>query len=164
MDDVGELPPDLTRLLYALGPRKLVLLEGASDVAVFQGWYWDRRDVIEFFSPEVPQGTSGVQTLLARILARSTSPHPREYGIIDRDFRDDVEVEAVLADPSAHLFILRRYCIENYLLEPAAVAEEVRVLSGSNTPPPHSQTMEAELLQMCRRLHTMMCHFRNYLA
>lgn len=64
MDDVGELPPDLTRVLYALGSRRLVLLEGASDVAVFREWYRDRRDVIEFFSPEVPQGRSGVENLL----------------------------------------------------------------------------------------------------
>jgi hypothetical protein len=156
MDDVGELPPDLTRGLFNLGTRKLVLLEGASDVAVFREWYRDRRDVIEFFSPEVPQGGSGVQNLLNRILARSTSPTPREYGIIDRDFRDAAEVEAALADPNAHLFILRRYCLENYLLEPAAVAEEVRVLAGSNADTPSPQDMETALLQMCRSLHAMM--------
>ena len=156
MEDVEELPPDLTRLLYALGPRKLVLLEGASDVAVFREWYRDRLDAIAFFSPEVPQGRSGVENLLNRILARSTSPNPREYGIIDRDFREDAEVEAALTDPNTHLFILRRYCIENYLLEPAAVSEEVRVLSAPNTNVPDTQVMETELLQMCRRLHTMM--------
>jgi len=156
MDDVGELPPDLTRVLFNLGTRKLVLLEGASDVAVFREWYRDRRDVIEFFSPEVPQGGSGVQKLLNRILARSTSPTPREYGIIDRDFRDAAEVGGALADPNAHLFILRRYCLENYLLEPAAVAEEVRVLAGSNANTPNPQNMETNLLQMCRSLHTMM--------
>lgn len=155
MEDVGELPPDLTRVLFNLGTRKLVLLEGASDVAVLREWYQDRRDVVEFFSPEVPQGRRGVENLLNRILDRSTSPNPREYGIIDRDFREEAEVEAALADPDAHLFILRRYCIENYLLEPAAVAEELRVLSAPNaTPDP--QDMEAILLQMCRSLHMMM--------
>ncbi len=156
MDDVGELPPDLTRVLFELGPRKLVLLEGASDVAVFREWYRDRRDVVEFFSLETPQGVSGVKTLLARILAQSTSPNPREYGIIDRDFRSDAEVEKAIADPNAHLFILRRYCIENYLLEPVAVAEEVRVLSGADADAPNPQVMEAELLRLCRDLHTMM--------
>ena len=156
MDDVEELPPDLTRVLYALGPRRLVLLEGASDVAVFREWYRDRLDVIEFFSPEVPQGRSGVENLLNRILARSTSPNPREYGIVDRDFRDDAEVEAALTDPDNHLFILRRYCIENSLLEPAAVAEELRVLSGPNTDVLDSQDTENRLLQICRSLHTMM--------
>ena len=156
MDDVGELPPDLTRVLYALGSRRLVLLEGASDVAVFREWYRDRRDVIEFFSPEVPQGRSGVENLLNRILAQSTSPNPREYGIVDRDFREDAEVESVLADPNTRLFILRRYCIENYLLEPVAVAEELRVLSGSDAVIPNPQDTEIRLLQMCRNLHTMM--------
>ncbi len=156
MDDVGELPPDLTRVLFALGPRKLVLLEGASDVAVFREWYRDRRDVVEFFSLETPQGVSGVKILLARILAQSTSPNPREYGIIDRDFRSDAEVEEALANPNEHLFILRRYCIENYLLEPVAVAEEVRVLSGADADAPNPQVMEAELLGLCRDLHTMM--------
>jgi len=156
MDDIGELPPDLTRVLYALGSRKLVLLEGVSDVAVFREWYGDRRDVVEFFSPEVPRGRTGVEDLLARILARSTSLNPREYGIIDRDFRGDAEVEAALADPNAHLFILRRYCIENYLLEPAAVSEEVRVLSAPNANAPDSQVIEAALLHMCRSLHTLM--------
>lgn len=155
MDDVDELPSDLTKVLFALGSRKLVLLEGASDVAVFREWYGDRRDVVEFFSPEVPRGRTGVEDMLARILARSTSPNPREYGIIDRDFRDSAEVDAALANPDAHLFILRRYCIENYLLEPAAVSEEVRVLSSHNADAPSPQVIEAALLQMCRSLQTM---------
>lgn len=155
MEDVEELPPDLARTLFNLGARKLVLLEGASDVAVFREWYQDRRDVVEFFSPEVPRGRSGVENLLNRILARSTSPNPREYGIIDRDFREEAEVEAALADTYAHLFILRRYCIENYLLEPAAVAEELRVLSAPSATP-DSHAIELKMLQMCRSLHTMM--------
>ena len=156
MDDVGELPEDLTRVLYELGARKLVLLEGVSDVAAFREWYLDRRDVIEFFSPDVPQGGSGVRTLLARVLAQSTSANPREFGIVDRDFRSDAEVEASLSDAASHLFILRRYCIENYLLEPVAVTEEVRVLSGTNIDTPDLQTMEIALLGICRRLQTMM--------
>ena len=156
MDDIGELPADLVEVLFNLGSRKLVLLEGASDVAVFREWYRDRRDVIEFFSPKIPQGGTGVQALLARILARSVSKKPREYGIIDRDFREDAEIDAALADTATHLFILRRYCIENYLLEPAAVAEELRVLTRSYPNPPDLQNIEADLLQLCRNLHTMM--------
>lgn len=156
MADIGELPPDLTRVLYDLGPRKLVLLEGASDVAIFREWYRDRRDEVEFFAPEIPQGTTGVQTLLGRMLARSVSPNPREYGIIDRDFRNQAEVDAALADPNAHLFILGRYCIENYLLEPLAVSEEVRVLSGPDTIFLSAQDMKIRLLEMCRQLKTLM--------
>ena len=156
MDDVGELPPDLATVLFNLGSRKLVLLEGASDVAVFREWYRDRRDVLEFFSPEPPQGTTGVESLLARILARSASPNPREYGIVDRDFREQAEVEASLADPASHLFILTRYCIENYLLEPFAVFEELRVLSGLEFQAADPQSMEADLLRLCRELLSLM--------
>lgn len=156
MAEISELPPDLTRVLYDLGPRKLVLLEGISDVAIFREWYRDRRDQIEFFAPEVPQGTTGVRALFSRMLARSVSPNPREYGIVDRDFHDQAEVQAALADPEAHLFILGRYCIENYLLEPLAVSEEVRVLSGPNTISLSAQEMESRLLEMCRQLKTLM--------
>lgn len=58
---------------------------------------------------------------------------------------------------------MRRYSIENYLLEPAAVAEELRVLSGSDPAAPGAATLASDLLEMCRQLSLMMaanwlCH------
>lgn len=150
---IDALPPDLTKLLFELGPRKLVLVEGQSDRMVFREWYRDRLSEVEFFTPEVPQGESGVQKLLARVLALSTSPRPREFGIIDRDFRSDAEVEAPHNDPYGHLFVLRRYSIENYLLEPAVPAEEIRVLTGDERT---GDEMQNVLLHLCQDFCAMM--------
>ena len=46
------------------------------------------------------------------------------FGVVDRDFDDDAIVEQSLAQDS-HVCILRRYAVENYLLEPQAVADTV---------------------------------------
>jgi hypothetical protein len=121
---ITELPSDLTQVLFELGPRKLVLVEGATDRAIFREWYRERLGEVEFFAPDT-LGAKGVETLLAKVLALSPSAKPREFGIIDRDFRSEAEVEATYLDNDAHLFILRRYAIENYLLDPTVVAEEV---------------------------------------
>jgi len=46
------------------------------------------------------------------------------FGVVDRDFDDDTTVEQSLAQDS-HVCILRRYAVENYLLEPQALADTV---------------------------------------
>lgn len=46
------------------------------------------------------------------------------FGVVDRDFDDDETVEQSLAQ-EGRVCILRRYAVENYLLEPQAIADTV---------------------------------------
>lgn len=141
------LPDNLTRLLFDLGSRKLILVEGDDDVEVFRIWYRDRLSQVEFYPAE---GYSRVEAFLNEILDNSSTK--QAYALIDRDFRNETEVEAPLTDPEAHLFILRRYALENYLLEPIAVFEELRTYYGENFAIADSQAMEESLLNLCNQL------------
>ncbi len=149
---IKPLPPELTYLIFGLGPRKLVLVEGPDDVAVFREWYRrDGRSQIEFYPAG---GHDNVESYLNKIL--KTSATKRAYGIIDRDFRDEAEVKAKLANPNEHLFILRRYALENYLLEPAVVFEELRAYHGEKFAVADVKAMEQDLLDLCRQLKPIM--------
>ena len=48
-------------------------------------------------------------------------------GLLDRDFADDDQA-AASRETDSRLIIMQRYCIENYLLEPAIIATAVRQL------------------------------------
>lgn len=150
---ITELPSDLVKLLMELGPRKLVLVEGKTDRDIFRIWYRERLSEVEFFTPEVPRGGSGVVHLLNEVLAQSV--RGRAFGIIDRDFRDDSEIEAALQNPVARLFILRRYDIENYLFEPEAICEQLSIFPAAKQVP-SLEVMRSKLLEISRQLQTMM--------
>ena len=47
---VSGLPPDLTLLLFDLGTRRLVLVEGPSDRDTLREWYRDNLGEVEFYS------------------------------------------------------------------------------------------------------------------
>jgi hypothetical protein len=128
-----------------------VLVEGRDDREVFSEWYRDQLGDLYFYDAG---GDLSLERLLEECLALSI--HRRVYGIRDRDFRSDEEVQAALDDPSARLFILRRYAIENYLLEPAAVCEELRLFRGSGQSLPEPVEMATYLLEKCCQLRTAM--------
>jgi hypothetical protein len=52
---------------------------------------------------------------------------PTSFGLLDRDFATDEQV-ITSRDPTSRVAIMRRYAIENYLLEPTIIAEAVRQL------------------------------------
>jgi hypothetical protein len=152
MRTIKAPPPDLATVLFGLGPRILVLVEGESDQWVFNEWYRDRLGDVMFHSPG--GGVTGVQNRLQEALAQGH--RKRVYGIIDRDFRSGDEVSRRLADPDEHLFVLHRYAIENYLLEPEALHEELRLYYGNDYMVPDVATILIELLRLCRQLRTRM--------
>ncbi len=146
---VTKAPPvELAELLIELGPRRLVLVEGDTDLAAFNEWFLEREADLLFHVPS--GGGAGVRAFLQQALAASSTR--RVYGIIDRDFCTDAQVEACLADEASHLFILHRYCLENYLLEPDAIREELRVYYGAKFVVPNVNAIQSDLLQMCRNL------------
>jgi hypothetical protein len=148
---ISTLPPELTEALFKLGNRKLVLVEGEDDLNVFEEWFGEDLSDI-FFYPAV--GSLNVETFIEKILAISSKN--QVYGIIDRDFRTEQDVNTSLTDETTHLFILRRYALENYLLEPFAVWEELRVYHDKSFKIKDSTAMEAGLLDICKKLKTIM--------
>jgi len=148
---VRELPEELVRLLARLGGRSIVLVEGECDATVFNDWYLERQADVTFFA------TSGKDDLVALLgTVAAQRPDVSAFGIRDRDFKSDDEVQAALDDPSANLFLLRRYAIENYLLEPDAISEELRQHYKQKRPAPDAAQVEQDLLTLCRKLREVM--------
>ena len=149
--EVGELPDELVRAIAALGGRKLVLVEGDSDRDVLYRWFLERAADVVFFAVG---GSISVIELTKRIIA--LRPDVQVFGIRDRNFLSNAEISDALSSPQASIFVWRRYAIENYLLEPAALLPEFEAFLGAECPITDISAMEAKLLEFCRSLHCMM--------
>jgi hypothetical protein len=125
----------------------LVLVEGQDDHEAYQELFHDRRAELKFHGCG---GCIAAEQLFGEL--ESHSIYQRVYLILDRDFRDETEVEETRAAVSARRFVLRRYAMENYLLEPAAVCEELRVPIGEVS----SSQVRDELLRICSDLLPVM--------
>ena len=148
---IKPLPPELNDYLYEVGRRKLVLVEGDDDLMVFEKLYLERLVDVAFFA-------TGGDQILENLLhdVQALRPDVETFGVRDRDFRSDAEVEASLTDPNSRLFILRRYCIENYLVEPQIVWYVLNVYLYQKMPWKDAAEAEVYLLQLCARLQYIM--------
>jgi len=147
MQTISSLPPELARLLFDAGARIIVLVEGEDDQYVLRKWFKEFLSEVEFYACG---GVSNLNKLLEELLNRGTLK--RAYGIADRDFRSAVEVDNSYLEDS-HLFILRRYALENYLLEPKPLWEVLTLRHPQiEADLPDEQTMETRLLEICRTL------------
>src|SRR5262245_25164440 len=117
MRTISSLPPELTWLLFDAGTRIIILVEGDNDRHVLREWFSESLSEVEFYACV---GISNLNKLLGELLNRGAKK--RAYGIADRDFRSATEVDDSYLEGS-HLFILRRYALENYLLEPKPLWE-----------------------------------------
>ena len=147
MRTISSLPPELTDLLFDAGTRIIVLVEGNDDQYVLRKWFKELLSEVEFYACG---GIINLNKLLEELLNRGTLK--RAYGIADRDFRSAAEVHNSYLEDS-HLFILRRYALENYLLEPKPLWD---VLTLRHPPIeadlPDEQAMEIRLLEICLTL------------
>jgi len=89
-----------------------IYVEGDDDLRILRAWF-----------PNIQFTSAGGKDKVAA----NTLQHPACQGLKDRDFADDVAVAASRASGS-RLALLRRYCIENYLLEPDIIASAVRAM------------------------------------
>ncbi len=85
-------------------------------------------------------------------------PKAKVAAIVDCDFTDESEIERTyLPNYEGHIFYWRRYCIENYLLEPELIANCMMMthsLAPENAPQSlmTAEAVEKFLLDWCRRL------------
>ncbi len=138
--------PELTEILFKAGGRIVVLVEGVDDQYAFRQWFDDRLTEVEFFECG---GIIQVEKLLAEFLAQSSMK--RGYAIIDRDFRTEEQVEES-RQPESHCFVLRRYSLENYLMDVRPICMELEVVSGKKV---DAVEIEKQLLALCQRLKTI---------
>lgn len=153
MRTIQSRPPEMTEVLFDLGSRKLIWVEGPDDKETLREWFMERLGEVEFYAAG---GWKTVENKLQEYLAHDI---PNVYGIIDRDFRSADEVESAFQNPETRLFILRRYAIENYLLEPTALREELRLYYKPNDPQetvPTIEELEAAMLALCQKLRILM--------
>jgi Protein of unknown function (DUF4435) len=150
MRTISSLSPELTRLLFDAGTRIIVLVEGDDDRYVLREWFKESLSEIEFYDCG---GISNLNKWLEELLIHGTLK--RAYAITDRDFRDEAAVDGSYAEDS-HLFILRRYALENYLLEPHPLWEVLTLRHPAiKTDLPDEQAMETRLLAICRMLKSI---------
>jgi hypothetical protein len=151
MRTISSLPPELTRLLFNAGTRAIVLVEGDDDCYVLREWFSDRLSEVEFYDCG---GIINLNKWLEALL--NLGSLKRAYAITDRDFRGEAEVNDSYAEGS-HSFILRRYALENYLLEPKPLWELMKLWDKQITDAmPDEQTMANRLLEHCRSLRSVM--------
>lgn len=151
MRTISSLPPKLTDLLFKAGARAIVLVEGDDDRYVLREWFSELLSKVEFYECG---GIINLNKWLEALLNLGTLK--RAYGITDRDFRSEAEVNDSYAEGS-HSFILRRYALENYLLEPKPLWELMKLWDKKITDAmPDEQTMANRLLEHCRGLKSLM--------
>jgi len=107
------------------GSSCAILVEGeerASDAWMLS--YILKSTVSESVTFHGRDGRANLLTELPNFITRL--PEGKVAAIVDRDFTEDETVERTyVPDYSGHLFYWRCSCIENYLLEPAWIAEAV---------------------------------------
>lgn len=152
MRDIQALPPHLVTLLVEVGPSTLVLVEGGDDKYILNEWYPEGDHNILYHVP--PGGNPGVERLLNEVLTQTSLR--KVFGIVDRDFRDQREIERGLNDPERHLFVWPRFEVENYLLLPRAICEELRVFYRGKAVVPTEAEIESKLFSLCQQLCPLM--------
>jgi hypothetical protein len=150
MQTIAPLPSDQAERVLAqfdAGTRIIVLVEGEDDRDTLREWF-NPRPELEFFDCG---GIMQLKRLLAELLASSTLK--RVFAISDRDFHTEAEVAASYADGS-HLFILPRYALENYLLEPQPLWQIFKIQDPGKFV--DEQAVSQRLLELCRKLKSVM--------
>lgn len=148
MRDIQAPPPHLVTLLVDVGPSTLVLVEGGEDRYILNEWYPEGDHNILYHVP--PGGNAGVKRLLDEVLTQTSLR--RVFGIIDRDYRGQAEVDQRLSNPDEHLFVWPRYELENYLLLPRAIREELHVYYRGKVTAPTEAEIENKMFELCQRL------------
>lgn len=116
-----DLPESLTIAIQQAGSRKLVLIEGENDQTVFESSYKKDLSRLHFHNCD---GVTHVENYVE--LLKKKAQTKRFFGIRDRDFLDDKQVEESYQSDS-QLFVLRWYCIENYLLDNELIFNELSI-------------------------------------
>lgn len=126
-----------------------VFLESAEDVRIFsEHWFSHKQDKLRFVSAEGEQsggGGGGCNAVIIKV-GEANKQNIQAYGIVDRDvlladakfdlfWETDDDIFHTAKPYGENIHVLRRWELENYLLQPEAFAYEVsRRISRSPVP------------------------------
>lgn len=110
--------------------RKLIYLESDDDLAIFQRWFFDEGEFIEFISSKEEE--TGGCTKVMRSVNKDRSMGIASFGIVDRDalmrenlwdifWENDNDAFQAAQPLGDYIRLLRRWEIENYLLNPTVI-------------------------------------------
>jgi len=114
-----------------------VFLESAEDVRIFaEHWFSHKQDKLRFVSAEGEQSGGGGCMAVINKVTEANSQNIKAYGIVDRDvllsdakldlfWETDDEKFHATRPYGEKIHVLRRWELENYLLQPEAFAYEV---------------------------------------
>ncbi len=111
-------------------------------------WFKEQRPELELYDCG---GSAHLEPLLNELLKHSTLK--RAYAIGDRDFRTAAEVSASYAKGS-HLFILKRYSLENYLVELHPLRQTLHERCPNDYP--DEAMVSQRLMAICHKLKSVM--------
>ncbi|QTA82210.1 DUF4435 [Desulfonema limicola] len=113
---------DIRHAIDMAGRKKIVFLEGYDDQVIFEILFSEKLNQVAFIDTSIVGRSSGgcekVKKYLENIYIYLSEN--RFFGIIDRDFKTDNEVNTEVNDPKYNnkLYIFReRYTLENYFIE-----------------------------------------------
>ncbi|MCK4258828.1 MAG: DUF4435 domain-containing protein [Halanaerobiales bacterium] len=111
---------EVKNLIEEAGRKKVVFVEGDTDVRVFLIFYDNLEDKISF----IPVGNHHkVKEYLEKIIDRNIEGF---VGIIDRDFMLDADIDKMIKEFNNMLYIHNRYTLENYLIESEYLLELIK--------------------------------------
>lgn len=93
--------------------KRVLVVEGSTDID-FLTWMFDKPPLKGMNLPaRWVMGDAGGKTAVVRMLEK----RPEWVGLVDRDAASQDEIDAAIKK-TPNLFLLPRYCIENYLTDP----------------------------------------------
>lgn len=152
MRTIGTLPPDLCRMIFRAGRRKVVLVEGKDDVETFEQWFPDLKSKLLFYDCT---GYTKVEDWLSQIL--TDGHYLNVFGIRDRDL-DYLPTESKVTQcynkksKNVRLYITRLRNLENYLVDAQLLYDFFKALHRDKFKCQDTTQLENELLKIGQQL------------
>lgn len=152
MRTIGTLPPNLCRMIFRAGRRKVVLVEGKDDVETFEQWFPDLKSKLLFYDCE---GYTKVEDWLSEIL--SDGRYRNVFGIRDRDL-DYLPTESKVTQcynkksKNVRLYITRLRNLENYLVDTQLLYDFFKAFDRDKFDYQNTSQLENELMKIGQNL------------
>jgi hypothetical protein len=159
VEPVGEDPRSLlsslgVRLSDVLSADRLLVLEGPSDEDVLGTWFPEllRDPRVAILSGEGGENARHADRLAAWVVEADRAGSRRVLYLRDRDELSGPVLAKLEASPS--VYVLQRRELENYLLDPDALAQVISSIQSTPDQPPTSSEIDALIQQTAESLRT----------
>ncbi len=151
MRTIGTLPPDLCRMIFRAGRRKVVLVEGKDDVETFEQWFPNLKSKLLFYDCS---GKTKVEDWLNEII--SDGRYLNVFGIRDRDldFPNPQSIQQCYDSncKGVRLYVTRQRNLENYLVAPQLLFDFFKAYDRDKFECRDVAQLEVDLLKIGKNL------------